>query len=109
MAGGGEDQAEGGLRPTARLAAAMKAAREAKGLSRRQFAETLGWSHSNLADYENAHRVATAEIVQAYETALGLIPGSLLGIWQVASDEQHGKLRERRPRGSSPDSTKEKL
>ena len=80
MASGEDDQAGGGLRPAARLGAAMKAARETKGLSRRQFAERLGWSHSNLADYENAHRVATVEVVQAYETALGLVPGSLLGI-----------------------------
>ncbi|HMC08079.1 MAG TPA: helix-turn-helix transcriptional regulator, partial [Actinomycetota bacterium] len=80
----------------------MRGAREARGVSRREFSKRLGWSHSNLADYENGHRVATAEIVQAYETALGLIPGSLVEIWQLASDERHGMMRQRAPRGDSP-------
>jgi ribosome-binding protein aMBF1 (putative translation factor) len=50
MASDEASEPDGGLSPGVRLSAAMRAAREAKGLSRRQFAQRLEWSHSNLAD-----------------------------------------------------------
>src|SRR2546430_85890 len=104
MPSAGRDQGSGEVSAAVRLGAAMKGAREAAGISRRQFAEKVTWSHSNLADYENGHRVAPVAVVRAYEEKLELTPGSLLELRQVASDEAYGRMRERRPRSSSPPS-----
>ena len=57
---GDDSVAEPELGPEARMGAAMKAAREAKGLSRRALARELYMSHSNLSEYENGHRLAPA-------------------------------------------------
>jgi tetratricopeptide (TPR) repeat protein len=59
-------------------------------------------SHSNLADYENGHRLAPAEVVQAYERELRLPPGSLVGLWEQARVELLGEMRTRRRRWVPP-------
>src|SRR5436189_6027776 len=87
----------------ARIGAAMKAAREAHNLSRRELARRLYMSHSNLTDYENGHRFAPAEVVQAYERELKLSPGSLVGPWEQARVEFLGELRTRRRRWVPPE------
>src|SRR5438270_6263744 len=94
--------AEPELGPEARMGAAMKAAREAKGLSRRAFVSQIYMSHSNLAEYENGHRLAPAHVVESYEGQLGLAAGSLLGQWERARVELYGEMRDRRPRWVPP-------
>jgi hypothetical protein len=99
---GDDSVAEPELGPEARMGAAMKAAREARGLSRRAFASQIYMSHSNLAEYENGHRLAPAHVVEAYESQLGLAAGSLLSQWEQARVELYGEMRDRRPRWVPP-------
>ena len=87
----------------------MKAAREnyrdprdPKTLSRRELARRLYMSHSNLADYENGHRLGPAEVVQAYERELQLPPGSLVDLWEEARLELLGEMRTRQRRWIPP-------
>jgi tetratricopeptide (TPR) repeat protein/transcriptional regulator with XRE-family HTH domain len=87
----------------------MKAAREnyreprdPRKLSRRELARRLYMSHSNLSDYENGHRFAPAEVVQAYERELKLPPGSLLDLWEQARRELLGEMRTRQRRWVPP-------
>src|SRR6266566_6897040 len=107
---GSRDPASGETSAEARVGAAMKAAREnyhdprePGKLSRRELARRLYMSHSNLTDYENGHRFAPAEVVQAYERELKLSPGSLVGPWEQARVEFLGELRTRRRRWVSPE------
>jgi transcriptional regulator with XRE-family HTH domain len=74
----------------------MKVAREATGVSRRAFARQLYMSHSNLADYENGHRLAPPHVVESYERELGLPVGSLLELWEKARIELFGEMGDRR-------------
>lgn len=94
------------------MGAALKAARESfrdpessTNLSRRELARRLYMSHSNLADYENGHRFAPAEVVQAYERELGLAPGSLVDLWEQARVQLLGELRTRQRRWVPPVAT----
>jgi tetratricopeptide (TPR) repeat protein len=87
----------------------MKAAREnyhdpsdPKKLSRRELARRLFMSHSNLADYENGHRLPPGEVVQAYERELKLPAGSLLDLWEQARVEVVGEMRTRQRRWVPP-------
>jgi transcriptional regulator with XRE-family HTH domain len=82
--------------PESRVGAAMRAAREQKGLSRRALARKLHMSHSNLSDYERGQRLAPQHIVQAYENEFKLAPGSLLDLWEAARVELFGEMRDRR-------------
>ena len=72
------------LRPEARLGAALRAARERRGISLRALARRLYRSHSNLVEYERGHRLAPFDVVQAYETELGLASGTLLALQERA-------------------------
>ena len=99
---GDDSVAEPELGPEARMGAAMKAAREARGLSRRALARELYMSHSNLSEYENGHRLAPAHVVEAYERELRLPRGSLLDEWERARVELYGEMRDRRPRWVPP-------
>jgi tetratricopeptide (TPR) repeat protein/transcriptional regulator with XRE-family HTH domain len=87
----------------------MKAAREgyrdprdSTKLSRRELARWLYMSHSNLADYENGHRLPPAEVVQAYERELKLPTGSLVNLWEHARVELLGEMRTRQRRWVPP-------
>src|SRR5256885_14651228 len=93
----------------ARVGAAMKAARanyrdprEPGKLSRRELARRLYMSHSNLTDYENGHRFPPAEVVQAYERELKLLPGSLIDLWEQSRVELLGEMRTRQRRWGPP-------
>lgn len=83
-----EQPAGSNLRPEARLGAALRAAREERGLSLRAMARKLHYSaHSNLVEYERGHRLAPRPVVEGYEAALGLRAGSLLSLHDDASRE----------------------
>src|SRR5437660_574783 len=93
----------------ARVGTAMKAAREnyrdprePGTLSRRELARRLYMSHSNLTDYENGHRFPPAEVVQAYERELKLLPGSLIDLWEQSRVELLGEMRTRQRRWVPP-------
>ena len=102
---GSRDAASGETSAEARVGAAMKAAREnyrdprdPGKLSRRELARRLYMSHSNLTDYENGHRFPPAEVVQAYERELKLLPGSLIDLWEQSRVELLGEMRTRQRR-----------
>ena len=85
----------------------MKAAREAKGLSRRAFAGQVFMSHSNLADYEHGRRLPPASVLQAYERELNLPARALMDQLEQARSQlsQPGAGPVERPRlkaGGSP-------
>src|SRR5438876_7802003 len=106
---GSRDPASGETSAEARVGAAMKAAREnyrdprePGKLSRRELARRLYMSHSNLTDYENGHRFPPAEVVQAYERELMLLPGSLIDLWEQSRVELLGEMRTRQRRRVPP-------
>jgi transcriptional regulator with XRE-family HTH domain len=76
--------------------------RDAGKLSRRELARRLYMSHSNLTDYENGHRFPPAEVVQAYERELNLLPGSLIDLWEQSRVELLGEMRTRQRRWVPP-------
>src|SRR5437660_7927056 len=59
-------------RPEALLGAALRRARQAQGISLRGLAKKLYRAHSTLVEYERGHRLAPRDVVQAYETELGV-------------------------------------
>jgi tetratricopeptide (TPR) repeat protein/transcriptional regulator with XRE-family HTH domain len=96
MADGQETEAAT-QRPEARLGSALRLAREERGISLRALAARLYRSHSNLVEYERGHRLAPLEIARAYETHLGLTPGSLVALHEQARSELYSEERSRRP------------
>lgn len=79
------------LRPEARLGRALRRAREERGISLRALAQKLYRSHSNLVEYERGHRLAPLEVAQAYESQLGLAPGSLVALHHQVRSELYGE------------------
>src|SRR5207249_3928658 len=80
----------------ARLGAALRRAREARGVSLRALARKLCRSHSTLVEYERGHRLAPLDIAQAYESELGLASGNLVAIQERARLERYGEDRAHR-------------
>jgi transcriptional regulator with XRE-family HTH domain len=77
--------------PEQRIGAAMRAVREAKGLSLRQMAKQLHYSsHTTLSGYERGAIMPTEQVVQGYEHVLGLDPGILMKILEDARIQRHG-------------------
>src|SRR5947209_2565649 len=87
----GEEPGGGVLRPEARLGAALRSAREERGLSLRALAKLLYRSHSNLVEYERGHRLAPLDVVQSYEVQLGIPEGTLVALREAADHELHGE------------------
>jgi tetratricopeptide (TPR) repeat protein len=83
--------------PESRLGAALRSARESRGLSLRALARRLRRSHSNLVEYERGHRLAPLEIVQAYEKELQVTRGTLVGLYERVHFELYGEDRSHRP------------
>ena len=88
--GEGEEPGPVELRPEARLGAALRGAREERGLSLRSLARLMYRSHSNLVEYERGHRLAPLDVVQAYEVQLGIPEGKLVVLREAAYLELHG-------------------
>jgi tetratricopeptide (TPR) repeat protein/transcriptional regulator with XRE-family HTH domain len=84
------------LRPEARLGAALRRAREDRGISLRALARKFYRSHSNLVEYERGHRLAPPDVVQAYEAELGVARGTLMALHEQARIELLGEDRLRR-------------
>jgi tetratricopeptide (TPR) repeat protein len=95
MAEGNEDNGTE-LRPEARLGRALRRAREEQGVSLRTLAKRLYRSHSNLVEYERGHRLAPLDIVEAYETELGLAHRTLVALHEEARSELYDEDRLRR-------------
>lgn len=77
--------------PEQRIGAAMRAAREAKGLSLRQMAKRLNYSsHTTLSGYERGAVMPTEQAVEGYEHVLALEPGMLRKILEDAHVQRHG-------------------
>jgi transcriptional regulator with XRE-family HTH domain len=77
--------------PEQRIGAAMRAAREANGLSLRKMAKRLHYSsHTTLSSYERGAIMPTEQVVQGYEHVLGLEPGMLMKILEDARIQRHG-------------------
>jgi transcriptional regulator with XRE-family HTH domain len=72
------------VRPEARLGAALRGAREDKGVALRALARRLYRAHSTLVEYERGHRLAPLEVVQAYEVALDVEAGQLVALHEEA-------------------------
>ena len=98
---GGESGARP-LRPEARLGAALRAAREKRGISLRALARRLYRAHSTLVEYERGHRLAPLDAVQAYERELGLVVGTLAILHQEAHLELDDEDPLRRPPAGHP-------
>src|SRR5258707_1022085 len=82
--------ADGELRPEARLGIALRRARQSRGMSLRALATRLYRSHSNLVEYERGHRLAPRDAVEAYESELGVAPGTLVALHAKARLELYG-------------------
>src|SRR5437868_3043250 len=80
-------------RPEARLGLALRRARESSGVSLRALARTLHRSHSTLVEYERGHRLAPLDVVEAYESELGLGAGTLAAVHEGARLELYGEDR----------------
>jgi tetratricopeptide (TPR) repeat protein len=91
-----EESEDSTLRPEARLGAALRRARENRGISLRALARKLYRSHSNLVEYERGHRLAPPDVVQAYEAELGLAPRTLAVLYERAQRELYAKDSPRR-------------
>jgi len=64
--------------PSLVLRAAMRALREAWGITQRDLAASLHLSaHSSIVDYEAGRRIPHDDILAAYERRFGLRPGQL--------------------------------
>src|SRR5207248_9243821 len=55
----------------------------------------------------NGHRFPPAEVVQAYERELKLLPGSLIDLWEQSRLELLGEMRTRQRRWRSEEHTSE--
>src|SRR5436309_4923790 len=82
-----------GPRPEARLGLALRRARQSRGISLRALARTLHRSHSTLVEYERGHRLPSLDVVEAYETELGLASGSLVALHERARLDVYGEDR----------------
>jgi transcriptional regulator with XRE-family HTH domain len=80
-------------RPEARLGLALRRAREDRGVSLRALARMLHRSHSTLVEYERGHRLAPLDVVEAYESELGLGAGTLAAVHEGARLELYGEDR----------------
>jgi len=80
----GKEPAGAGLRPEARLGAALRAVRESRDVSLRALASKLYRSHSTLVEYERGHRLAPLDVIEAYEAELGVAPGTLVALHEWA-------------------------
>src|SRR5260370_27952948 len=80
-------------RPEARLGVALRRARESRGVALRALARTLHRSHSTLVEYERGHRLAPLDVVEAYESELGLGAGTLAAVHEGARLELYGEDR----------------
>jgi tetratricopeptide (TPR) repeat protein/transcriptional regulator with XRE-family HTH domain len=78
-------------RPEERLGAALRSARQERGLSLRALAKLLYRSHSNLVEYERGHRLPPVDVVESYEVHLGIPKGTLVGLREAAYFELHGE------------------
>jgi tetratricopeptide (TPR) repeat protein/transcriptional regulator with XRE-family HTH domain len=83
-------------RPEARLGAALREAREKRGMSLRALARRLHRAHSNLVEYERGHRLAPLDVVEAYEVELGLASHTLAALHERVRLEIYGEDRSRR-------------
>src|SRR5882762_9544234 len=83
-------------RPEARMGIALRGAREEVGVSLRALARRLYRSHSTLVEYERGHRMAPRDVVEAYETELGIAPGTLTGLYDRIRLELYGENHSRR-------------
>src|ERR1700704_3927197 len=83
-------------RPEERLGAALRKAREGRGLALRALARLLYRAHSNLVEYERGHRLAPLDVVQAYEVYLGIPEGTLVALREAALQELHDAEPQRR-------------
>jgi transcriptional regulator with XRE-family HTH domain len=73
------------------VGAAMRAAREARGVGLREMARQLGYSaHSNLSDYESGKRLPQERLVADYERVLELESGTLTEVLETALDKLGG-------------------
>jgi len=95
MVGGRELQASE-PRPEARLGLALRRARESGGLSLRALARRLQRSHSTLVEYEWGHRLPPLDVVEAYETELGVASGTLAAVHERARIQVYGEDRSHR-------------
>src|SRR5260370_34625624 len=84
-------------RPEARLGLALRRARESRGVSVRALARTLHRSHSTLVEYERGHRLAPLDVVEAYESELGLGAGTLAAVHEGARLGRYGEGRAAHP------------
>lgn len=79
------------LLPEQRAGAALREAREGRGLSLREIAKRLGYnSHTTLSAYERGSVMPTEQVVEGYEQILGLTSGTLMSILEAACLERHG-------------------
>ena len=92
--------ADAELRPEARLGIALRRARQSRGMSLRALATRLYRSDSNLVEYERGHRLAPRDAVEAYESELGVAPGTLVALHAKARLELYGE-ESLRPRPTS--------
>jgi tetratricopeptide (TPR) repeat protein/transcriptional regulator with XRE-family HTH domain len=83
-------------RPEMRVGAAMRRARETRGVPLRALARRLQRSHSTLVEYERGHRLAPLDVVEAYEAELGVAAGALVGLYEAARLELYGEDRSHR-------------
>src|SRR5216683_946618 len=83
-------------RPEARLGLALRRARESRGISVRALARTLHRSHSTLVEFERGHRLASLDVVEAYETELGIEAGTLAAVHERARVDLYGEDRSHR-------------
>src|SRR5712671_5776249 len=90
---GGRELPVSGARPEARLGLALRRARESRGVSLRALARALHRSHSTLVEYERGHRLAPLDVVEAYESELGLGAGTLAAVQEGARLELYGEDR----------------
>src|SRR5467141_1975263 len=84
------------VRPEARLGAELRRAREERCISLRSLATKLYRAHSTLVEYERGHRLAPLEVVQAYEAALAVEPGTLVALHETARVQVYGEDRSHR-------------
>ncbi len=63
--------------PEAQFGSKLRSVREQHGISMRELGRRTYRSHSSLVEYERGYRLAPAEVVRDYETALEIEPGTL--------------------------------
>ena len=67
-----------------------------QGLSLRALARRLQRSHSTLVEYEWGHRLPPLDVVEAYETELGVASGTLAAVHERARIQVYGEDRSHR-------------